>query len=196
MQRYLDASRLMLCAAKGEDVKFKSVHDHQAALDSLNREIRNFTSTVFQPGLSPQQADLVASLIEEEDFCASLGETLYQIARRAERHPFGSEALNKVEVIVELVERAVAERLDHPAPHGNSAAAMQPIQAMRQNIVTSTSLPAEDRGALLALLGSAERAFFLAERIQSERASVSREVAAPAPAERPLSSGMLAPQGT
>ncbi len=195
MQRFLDASRLMLRAAKGEDVKFKSVHEHQASLDSLNREIRNFTSTVFQPGLTPQQADLVASLIEEEDFCASLGETLYQIARRAERHPFGVEAQNKVEVIVELVERAVAERLDHAAPHGNAAAAMQPVQAMRQSIVTSTSLPADDRGALLALLGSAERAFFLAERIQSERASVSREVTAPAPAERGLGGGLLAPQG-
>ncbi len=196
MQRYLDASRLMLRAAKGEDVKFKSVHEHQAALDSLNREIRNFTSTVFQPGLSAQQADLVASLIEEEDFCASLGETLYQIARRAERHPFGAEALNKVEVIVDLVERAVAERLDHAAPHGNHAAAMQPVQSMRQSIVASTTLPAEDRGALLALLGSAERAFFLAERIQSERASVSREIVMAPSADRRLgNNGMLAPQG-
>ena len=35
------------------------------------------------------RADLIASLIEEEDFTASLGETLYQIARRAERQPFG-----------------------------------------------------------------------------------------------------------
>ena len=52
MQRFLDASRLMLHAAKGEEVKFKSVHEHQSALDALNREIRNFTSTVFQPGLS------------------------------------------------------------------------------------------------------------------------------------------------
>ncbi len=195
MHRYLDASRLMLRAAKGEVVNFKSVHDHQGALDSLNREIRNFTSTAFQSGLSAHDANLVGSLIEEEDFCASLGETMYQIARRAERHPFGADGLKMVTTIVELVERAIAERLDHPAPYGDHAAVMQPVHTMRQSIVASTSLPAEDRGALLALLGSAERAFFLAERIQSERASVLRGAAVPATRERGLSGGMLMPQG-
>jgi phosphate:Na+ symporter len=89
----------------------------------------------------------------------------------------------------------VAERLDHAAPHGNTAAAMQPIHAMRQSIVASTSLPAEDRGALLALLGSAERAFFLAERIQSERASVSREIVVTPSAERGAGGALLTPQG-
>jgi phosphate:Na+ symporter len=39
----------------------------------------------------------------------------------------------------------------------------------------ANELPGEDRGALLALLGSAERTLYLAERIRSERRSVSRE---------------------
>ena len=37
-------------------------------------------------------------------------------------------------------------------------------------------LPWVERGAILALLGSAERAFFLIERIDAERRSVSRAV--------------------
>ncbi len=197
MQRYLDASRLMLRAAKGETVTFKSVHDHQSALDSLNREMRNFTSKVFQPGLSPQQADLVASLIEEEDFCASLGETLYQVARRAERHPFGAEAVEKVKAIVSIVEQAVDDRLSPHAPSAarGTASALTQVQAMRESIVSSVTLPAEDRGALLALLGSAERAAYLAQRIQSERASVSRSVSAPLPTNSKLGGVSLRPLG-
>ena len=42
MARFLGASRMMLAAARGGDTKFKSVHDHQKALDSLNREMRQF----------------------------------------------------------------------------------------------------------------------------------------------------------
>jgi phosphate:Na+ symporter len=47
MARFLGASRLMLLAAKGGDTKFKSVHDHQKALDSLNREMRSFTAATL-----------------------------------------------------------------------------------------------------------------------------------------------------
>ena len=43
---------------------------------------------MFKPDMPHPQADLLASLIEEEDWTASLGETLYQIARRVERQPF------------------------------------------------------------------------------------------------------------
>ena len=41
-------------------------------------------------------------------------------------------------------------------------------------------LPWVERGAILTLLGSAERAFFVIDRIDDERRSVSREVRAPA----------------
>jgi len=179
MKRFLDASREMLRAAKGEDVKFKSVHDHQSDLDSLSREIRLFTATAFQVGQSPAEADLVASLIEEEDFCASLCETLYQVARRIERQAFGPEGLEQSKTIVELVERVVAARLDQPLAGSSTVGekAMQDLVAMRHRVVANNNMPAEDRGALLALLGSAERVFYLAERIQSERASVSRDLA-------------------
>ncbi|MET0335328.1 MAG: Na/Pi symporter [Rhizobacter sp.] len=182
MARYLQASRLMLAVSKGEDTQFTDVHDHQKALDSLNREIRRFTATAFQPGLTPQQADLVASLIEEEDFSSSLGETLYQVARRVERHPFGPKALDMVTVILDHIDRGIAQRLGET--DGTRDDALQTIGELRQRCLTEARLPSEDRGALLALLGSAERAFYLAERIQSERRSVSREVAKPGPAQQ------------
>lgn len=181
MARYLEASRMMLAAAKGDDTKFKSVHEHQKALDSLNREMRSFTANAFRPELSPKQAELVASLIEEEDFSSSLGETLYQIARRVERQPFTPAGLEIMKVILDVVDRGIADHLGYGvAPAGRLAPLeinpMKAIGELRQRCLLANELPGEDRGALLALLGSAERALYLAERIQAERRSVSREL--------------------
>ncbi len=177
MARYLDASRQMLSAAQGAETPFKSVHEHQAALDTLNREIRRFTAEAFRPGLSSRERDLVASLIEEEDFSASLGEALYQIARRVERHPFGQQGLELVNEVLAMVDGGVAARLDGREP---ATPPREAIDALRARCLAAAELPNEDRGALLALLGSAERALFLAERIQLERRSVSREIGAAA----------------
>jgi phosphate:Na+ symporter len=176
MARYLEASRMMIAAARGDETKFKSVHEHQQDLDSLNREIRRFTAAAFTSELTPQQADLVASLIEEEDFSASLGETLYQIARRVERQPFGPAGLELVLSITALVERGVATALDAGAVRPATGDLQQAIVDLRRRCVQSADLPSEDRGALLALLGSAERAFYLTERIELERRSVPREI--------------------
>jgi phosphate:Na+ symporter len=192
MARYLGASRQMLTAARGGSTAFKDVHDHQVALDALNREIRRFTSQAFEQRLGPQQTELVASLIEEEDFTAALGEALYQIARRVERQPFGESALPLVNEAVQLVEHGVALRLGEPvaeASAGNDG--LTGVAALRQRVLTQP-LVAEDRGALLALLGSAERALYLAERIQSERRSVSRDLSRASAQDRelPLGAGL------
>ncbi|GAB2488841.1 hypothetical protein GCM10027030_23680 [Luteococcus sediminum] len=48
------------------------------------------------------------------------------------------------------------------------------VLELRERIVSSPSLPAGERGALVALLGSVERAQQLVERIEVERASVDR----------------------
>ena len=53
------------------------------------------------------QADLLASLIEEEDFTASLGETLYQIARRVERQPFSAAGRELVDAMLDQVAEAM-----------------------------------------------------------------------------------------
>ena len=73
---------------------------------------------------------------------------------------------------------------------------MKAIEELRQRCLLANELPGEDRGALLALLGSAERALYLAERIQSERRSVSRELPQPdAVPNRGLILGNLSPEG-
>ena len=200
MVRFLEASRMMLAAARGDETKFKSVHEHQKALDALNREMRRFTANTFRTELTPKQTDLVASLIEEEDFSASLGETLYQIARRVERQPFTPAGLEIMQAILDVVDRGIAKHLGYGVvPAGPSApleiTPMKAIEELRQRCLVANELPGEDRGALLALLGSAERAFYLAERIQAERRSVSRELP-PLEAEpqRGLILGRLSPE--
>lgn len=83
--------------------------------------------------------------------------------------------------ILDLVDRGVTNHLGYRVvPPGRSAPVdidpMNAIGELRQRCLLANELPGEDRGALLALLGSAERAFYLAERIQAERRSVSREL--------------------
>ena len=52
---------------------------------------------------------------------------------------------------------------------------MPKLTALRERVLKlGSELPAEDRGAILAILGSAERAFYLIDRIDAERRSVAR----------------------
>ena len=53
------------------------------------------------------QADLLASLIEEEDWTASLGETLYQIARRVKRQTFSEPGRALVNETLDMVANAM-----------------------------------------------------------------------------------------
>ena len=65
------------------------------------------------------------------------------------------------------------------APHVSAEAAprVAALLALRDRCLKSgADLPWAERGAILTLLGSAERAFFLIERIDAERRSVSRYV--------------------
>ena len=68
-----------------------------------------------------------------------------------------------------------------PAGHGRQAE----FEDIRWRIIDSGPIPAGEKGALLALLGSMERAEVLIDRIADERQSVDRgliDEAAPAPA--------------
>jgi phosphate:Na+ symporter len=192
--RYLEAAVKFLDIAKGSKDAPDKIEEHYAAIDILNREIRSYTSGMFKPDLPYHRADLVASLIEEEDYTASLGETLYQIARRVERQPFGEAGRQLVDTIVDQVADAMRaivpiDQLNPPVT-AEAAPRVALLPGLRERCLKlGADLPWVERGAILALLGSAERAFFLIERIDAERRSVSRVVPAAATSEKPREAG-------
>ncbi len=192
--RYLEAAVKFLDIAKGSKDAPDKIEEHYAAIDILNREIRSYTSGLFKPDLPYHRADLVASLIEEEDYTASLGETLYQIARRVERQPFGEAGRQLVDAVVDQVADAMRaivpiDQLNPPVT-AEAAPRIALLPGLRERCLKlGADLPWVERGAILALLGSAERAFFLIERIDAERRSVSRVVPAAATSEKTREAG-------
>lgn len=192
--RYLEAALKFLDIAKGSKDAPDKIEEHYAAIDILNREIRSYTSGMFKPDLPYHRADLVASLIEEEDYTASLGETLYQIARRVERQPFGEAGRRLVDEVVDQVAEAMRAIVPigqlHPPVTADAAPRVALLPALRERCLKlGAELPWVERGAILALLGSAERAFFLIERIDAERRSVSRIVPVAATSEKTREAG-------
>lgn len=196
--RYLEAAEKFLDIARGDKNAPDKVEEHWAAMDLLNREIRSYTAGMFKADLPYARADLVASLIEEEDFTASLGEALYQIARRVERQPFGTPGRQLVDEM--LAEVTTAMRAIVPIDQANRdvPAAAEPRIAKLGELRTQAlrlgnELPWVERGAILALLGSAERVYFLIERIDAERRSVSRTVPVAETGTQTQASGGLTP---
>jgi phosphate:Na+ symporter len=177
-KRYVEAAAKFLDIGRGKPDAPDNVEEHAGALDVLGREIRNYTSVLFAPNLSYARADVVASLIEEEDFTASLGETLYQVARRIERHPFSAPGREVVDSVLDELEGAlqsITAAGGAPKAAANMDERMPKLAALRERCLKlGQELPAEDRGAILAILGSAERAFYLIDRIDTERRSVPR----------------------
>lgn len=188
LNRYLAAATLFLASARGAPDAPKDPRDHYAATDILSREIRGYTAALFKPDMPYAEADLVASLIEEEDFSASLGETLYQIARRVEREKFTPPGSVLVAAILDQIDAAlrVATGVDGHAA-ADASGRLPALAELRERCLRmGTELPATERGSILTLLGSAERAFLLIDRIDAERRSVARVVQArPSVTQRP-----------
>ena len=91
-ERHLGAGSLFLGIARGaEDGAERS---GRALCGDRHLEPRHPLLLILPvQGLMPyEQQDLVASLIEEADFSASLAETLHQVARRVKREKFTAEA--------------------------------------------------------------------------------------------------------
>ena len=196
--RYLEAAQKFLDIARGDENAPDKVEEHWAAMDVLNREIRSYTSGMFKADLPYARADLVASLIEEEDFTASLGEALFQIARRVERQPFGVPGRKLVDEMLAEVTTAMRAIVPIDQPERDVSAASEPRIAKLSELRTQAlrlgnELPWVERGAILALFGSAERAYFLIERIDAERRSVSRTVPVAETGTLPQTGGGLAP---
>ena len=179
-RRALLASTLFIDIARRKEGAPSDAADHYQSLDSLSREIRSYSAHLFHQDLSREQMDLVASMIEEADFTGSLTETLYQIARRVEREEFSEagsrfldEGLLRLEKRLNVIVFPDAERVRTPAGHNRSAS----FEEIRWKIIDAKNVPAEEKGALLALLGSIERAEATIDRIAEERESVDRSTA-------------------
>ena len=171
--RYTQGASLMLLAARGDETALKNSGEHQLALDTLSQEIRAYTAQLFKNDLTPNQTNLLASLIEEEDFSASLTETLSQITRRVERQLFSDNGKAIVNSILDIVEPAVKngpQGVYLPQAYAGEIAALR-----ERSLQADQQLGWDERGAILTLLGSAERVLGLVQRIDDERKSVSRE---------------------
>jgi phosphate:Na+ symporter len=178
-KRYLGATEKFLAIARGDKTAPGDLREHYAATDILNREIRQYTAALFQPGMPYAQANLIASLIEEEDFSASLGETLHQIARRVQRQTFSNAGRELILAALRQVDDALqtitSDNWESQPMAAGAAERLPDIVALRERCLRDgAELLAAERGAILALLGSAERVFLLIERIDAERRSVAR----------------------
>lgn len=179
-RRHLQAGALFLDIARKKPGAPKDPGEHHAATDVLSRDIRAYSAALFRDGLTRDQMDLVASLIEEVDFTGSLSEQLHQIARRTIRDEFGDasrsfigEALDRLDQSLTplLFPHGAMPQTNLPAGHSKIA----PLENLRWRVLErDRDVPAGEKGALLALLGSIERAEGMIQRIVEERASVDR----------------------
>jgi phosphate:Na+ symporter len=179
-QRHLEAGALFLDIARGAKAAPSDPGEHYLAVDILNRDIRSYSSKLFRDDMPLDQLDLVASMIEEADFTASLAESLHQVARRVKREEFSSQA----RIIVEAGLTRLDAALDgiRKSPDGLAPAVLpaghvqiEEILALRSRVLTTgAAITSEERGAILAILGSIERAELLISRIDAERKSVNR----------------------
>jgi phosphate:Na+ symporter len=176
--RALGAGQVFLDIArdkKGAPRKPAELHE---ALDELSREIRAYSAQLFKEDLSRQQMDLVASMIEEADFTGSLTESLHQIARRVRREQFSPAGRTILDEGVGHLEQKLSALIADAGPGtdvlmGEPAAMGQAeFEAMRWRVIDAEDVPATEKGALLALIGSMERAESLIDRIRQERMSV------------------------
>jgi phosphate:Na+ symporter len=178
--RALGAGQVFLDIARDKKGAPKKPAELHESLDALSREIRSYSAQLFKEDLSREQMDLVASMIEEADFTGSLSESLHQIARRVRREQFSpagqtilGEGLGHLEQKLSALTADAVPGTDalmgEPAVLGQAE-----FEAMRWRVIDAGDIPATEKGALLALIGSMERAESLIDRIQQERYTVDR----------------------
>ncbi len=168
--RQLEATHVFLDIARNTKNAPKDPAEHFHAVDTLSREIREYSAQLFHTELSREQMDLVASMIEEADFTGSLSESLQQIARRIRREDFSVAG----QAILDQALAYVEERLQSLTGDGLTESRPDEFVNLRWRVIDAADVPANERGAMFALLGSMERAEGLVERIREERLSVDR----------------------
>ncbi|MCG7505712.1 Na/Pi cotransporter family protein [Mesorhizobium retamae] len=178
-ERHLKAGALFLDIARSKKSAPNDPGEHYLATDILSRDIRSYSAALLSSDMPMDQLDLVASLIEEADFTAALAEQLHQVARRVRRETFGTQGKAIVDTALDKLDFDLREILPDfgvkapqmPAGHVN----FPEVEQLRaQILIAGQGIAPGERGALLALLGSVERADLLIKRIDAERKSVNR----------------------
>ncbi|TWG98467.1 phosphate:Na+ symporter [Mesorhizobium sp. J18] len=202
--RHLQAGAMFLNIARGDKKAPSDPGEHYLATDILSRDIRSYTANLMKEDLPYEQLDLIASLIEEADFTAALTESMHQVARRVKREKFSDQAQAIVDTALNRLDAALRSILpdqgvpDPQMPAGHVT--FPEVEELRaRTLALGPNAGAGERGTILALLGSIERAELLIQRIDAERKSVNRQsVVARAAArrgsqERPMDEGGLSP---
>lgn len=178
--RHLEAGAKFLDIARGAKSAPSDPGEHYLATDILSRDIRAYTASLMKEDLPYEQLDLIASLIEEADFTAALTESLHQVARRVKREKFGNQANAIVGTALDKLDASLREILptygveDPQMPAGHVA--FPEVEELRaRTLALGPNAGAAERGTILALLGSIERAEILIRRIDAERKSVNRQ---------------------
>lgn len=204
-ERHLQSGAMFLNIARGDKKAPSDPGEHYLATDILSRDIRGYSASLMKEDLPYEQLDLVASLIEEADFTAALTESMHQVARRVKREKFGIEAQAIVETALSRLDVALRQILptygvaDPKMPTGHVN--YPPIEELRAiTLSLGPNAGAGERGTILALLGSVERAELLINRIDAERKSINRQnvlaraaARRAAPKERSVDEGGLSP---
>lgn len=177
--RHLKAGAVFLDIARKAKTAPSDPGEHYLATDILNRDIRNYSANLLQPRMPMDQLDLVASLIEEADFAAALAESLHQVARRVRRQEFGAQGQAIVNAALDKLDYSLRAVLpDYGVPDATLPAGhvdFPAVEVLRGRILSAgDGISPGERGVLLALLGSVERAELLIRRIDDERKSVNR----------------------
>ncbi|MBK7723009.1 MAG: Na/Pi cotransporter family protein [Austwickia sp.] len=175
-ERALQAGTVFLDIARNRPNAPKNPAEFHEQTDSLSREIRTYSAGLFRDGMSREDMDLLASMIEEVDFTASLSDTLYQIARRVGREEFSPAGQAFIEDALTHLDRELRALSD---PSDDSSVTPEQdrlahIEDIRWRVIDAQSLRAIEKGAILALLGSMERAEGLIDRIAEERSTAPR----------------------
>ena len=177
--RHLEAGAMFLDIARSSKKAPSDPGEHYLATDILSRDIRAYTAALMKEDLPYEQLDLIASLIEEADFTAALTESMHQVARRVKREKFSNPAQAIVEVALNKLDTSLREILPDygianpqmPAGH----VSFPEVEELRaRTLALGPNAGAAERGTILALLGSIERAEILIHRIDAERKSVNR----------------------
>jgi phosphate:Na+ symporter len=179
-ERHLKAGAVFLDIARGDKKAPTDPGEHYLATDVLSRDIRAYTASLMKEDLPYEQLDLIASLIEEADFTAALTESLHQVARRVKRETFGPQAQAIVGIALDKLDmslRAIMPTYGIPDPKMPAGHVSFPeVEELRaRTLALGPNAGAGERGTILALLGSIERAELLIRRIDAERKSVNRQ---------------------